>query len=92
MWADVLTKPKKGAAFKKMRAQLTNCSVDYEEDKEREISLNIKLLTGRGTGPFLTPQECVGNDRKLQLVTDRQIGVSRILKQARPVLHRKGGE
>jgi hypothetical protein len=75
-----------------MRAQLMNCSVDYTEDKEREISSNIKSLTGRGTGSFQTPQECVGNDRKLQRVTDRQIRVSRILKQARPVLHRKEGE
>jgi hypothetical protein len=34
----------------------------------------------------------VGNNRKLQHVTDRQIGVSRTLKQAGPELHRKGGE
>ena len=40
MWADVLTKPLQGAVFKKMRAQLMNCSVDYKEDVERDISFN----------------------------------------------------
>ncbi len=67
MWADVLTKPLQEAAFKKMRAQLMNCSVDYKEDKERQISLNIELLTGRGTGSFQILQECDGSNRKLHM-------------------------
>ena len=29
MWADVLTKPLLGTPFRKMRAQLMNCAVDY---------------------------------------------------------------
>ena len=29
MWEDVLTKPLQGKAFRKMRAQLMNCAVDY---------------------------------------------------------------
>ena len=29
MWADVLTKPLQGTAFRKMRAQLINCSMEY---------------------------------------------------------------
>ena len=46
MGADVLTKPLQGAALKKMRAYLMNCSVDYEEYKEKEISSTIESLTG----------------------------------------------
>jgi hypothetical protein len=37
MWADVLTKPLQGVAFKKMRAELMNCSVNYKENKEEEM-------------------------------------------------------
>ena len=33
MWADVLTKPLQGIEFKKMRAQLMNCAMEYI-DKE----------------------------------------------------------
>jgi hypothetical protein len=77
-----LTKPLQGMAFKKMRAHLMNCSVDYEENKEKEMSSIIELLTGRGPGLFQTPQECVGSSRKLQHATDRHFGVSRILKQS----------
>ena len=29
MWADVLTKPLQGTAFRKMRAQLMNCAMEY---------------------------------------------------------------
>ena len=32
IWADVLTKPLQGLKFKKMRAFLMNCPVDYSED------------------------------------------------------------
>jgi hypothetical protein len=92
MWADVLTKPLQGGAFKRMRAQLMNCSVDYKESKETQISSNISPLTGRGAAPFQTPQECVENNRKLGRATDRQIGVSRILKQAKPPAQEKRGE
>ena len=45
MWADVLTKPLQGMAFKRMQAELMNCSVDYEEDDERETTLDTKLLS-----------------------------------------------
>ena len=45
MWADVLAKPLQGMAFKRMQAELMNCSVDYEEDEERETTLDTKLLS-----------------------------------------------
>jgi hypothetical protein len=65
MWADALTKLLQAVVFKKMRAELMNCSVDYEENKEKEISSTTELFTGRGSGPFQTPQQCVGNNMKL---------------------------
>jgi hypothetical protein len=71
MWAEVLTKPLQGGAFKSMRAQLMNCSVDYEKSKEGEISSDISSLTGSVAASFQTPQECVENNRKLGRATDR---------------------
>jgi hypothetical protein len=35
MWADVLTKPLQGMAFRTMRAQLMNCAINYEDEKEK---------------------------------------------------------
>eukprot|EP00956_Cyclotella_meneghiniana_P038953 scaffold162906_cov46-Cyclotella_meneghiniana.AAC.1 len=35
MWCDVLTKPKQGQAFRKDRAMLMNCDVDYCDEKSR---------------------------------------------------------
>jgi hypothetical protein len=92
MWADMSTKPLQEAAFKKMRAELMNCSVNYEENEEEEMSSTAGPLTVRGSSPFQTLQECVGNMVKLRRVTDRPIGVSRILKQAEPTVQRKSGE
>ena len=31
MWVDVLTKPKQGKAFRKDRAKLMNCALDWQE-------------------------------------------------------------
>ena len=35
MLSDVLAKPKQGSAFKKLRAELMNCEVNYNDDAER---------------------------------------------------------
>ena len=59
MWADVLTKLLQGMAFERMQAELMNCSVDYEEDDERETTLHTKSLSERGQIPSQTPQECI---------------------------------
>ncbi len=48
MWEDVLTKPLQVMAFKKMRAQLMYCTIEYEEDKIRKSSSASELLTGKG--------------------------------------------
>ncbi len=36
MWADILTKPLQGMAFKQMRSELMNCLVEYEEDEDED--------------------------------------------------------
>ncbi len=33
MWADVLTKPLQGMAFRTMRAQLMNCAINYKDEE-----------------------------------------------------------
>jgi hypothetical protein len=43
MWSDVLTKPKQGTPFKKMRAELMNCEVNYNDETER-LKTHPKLL------------------------------------------------
>jgi hypothetical protein len=107
MWAGVLTKPLQGMGFKKMRAQLMNCVIEYEENKIRETSSNSGLLTGRGsrTFPFQTPQECVGQNRsnrskwttvgqnrsKGSKWTKKQLRVSRTISRMRQMSAR-GGE
>ena len=35
MWADVLTKPLQGMAFRTMRAQLMNCALNYKDEEEK---------------------------------------------------------
>jgi hypothetical protein len=77
MWADVSTKPLQGMAFKQNRARLMNCPLEYDEAEE---SISTKLLTERGSVPFQTLHECVGNKKNLRRVTGRPIGVSRILR------------
>jgi hypothetical protein len=75
MWADVLTKPLQGMAFKRMQAELMNCSVDYEEDDERETTLHTKSLSERGWIPSQTPQECVeGSTKPLTMRTSMHLG------------------
>ena len=34
MWADALTKPLQGTAFRKMRSHLMNCNVEYIDGEE----------------------------------------------------------
>ena len=37
MWADILTKPLQGLAFRTMRAVLMNCPINYEDEEEAEV-------------------------------------------------------
>ena len=43
MWCDVLTKPKQGMGYKKDRAMIMNCEVEYDDDRERAMT-NSALL------------------------------------------------
>jgi hypothetical protein len=92
MWADVLTKPLQGMAFKRMQAELMNCSVEYEEDEERETPLHTKLLSERGKVPSQTLQKCVGDNTKSHKAADRQVGVSRLVRHSEPPVQKRGRE
>jgi hypothetical protein len=65
MWADVLTKPLEGMAFRKMQAKLMNCEMNYEEHDKNKTCAESSLLTARGMPalPSQTPQECAGQNR-----------------------------
>jgi hypothetical protein len=45
MWADVLTKPLQGKAFREMHAQSMNCKVNY---KEEEAVIEQSMAGGNG--------------------------------------------
>jgi len=99
MWADVLTKPLQGRAFRLMRSKLMNCSVDYEdqevsEEKSPKVAVANKGIaksnkpspvTGRVScrAPTQTLQECVGKPRLLGAMNRRLVGVSRIQERVR---------
>ncbi len=42
MWADVLTKPLQGMAFRTMQAELMNCPVNYEDPPEEKVGEDMK--------------------------------------------------
>jgi hypothetical protein len=73
MWADVMTIPLQGTAFRIMRSELMNCEINYEDliekiplsDKKTISICAPKSVTWKSNlaSPFKTPQECVGQDR-----------------------------
>ena len=71
MWADVSTKPLQGLAFKRMRAELMNCSVNYEESEAGETTQHTMSLPKGGLKPLQAPQECVGSSASSMRATDR---------------------
>jgi hypothetical protein len=95
MWANVLTKPLQGTAFRQMRAKLMNCKVNYEEDEvaiEQSIAKARRAkkaipATGRLTklGPTQMLQECVGGSqctRKKQTRDRQSVGMCRVLARS----------
>jgi len=70
MWADVMTKPLQGMAFRKMRAELMNCPVNYKDPEEviaEDANIPIsaaKTVTWKDdiATTFKAPQECVGQN------------------------------
>jgi len=71
MWADIMTKPLQGTAFRLMRAELMNCNVNYEDPQEEEEPIPVtspKTVSWKNviSATFKTPpQECVGQNRNL---------------------------
>jgi hypothetical protein len=54
MWADVLTKPLQGMAFRKMCSELMNCPVNYDEEEEIEKELTKQNQQPAKTGTKTT--------------------------------------
>jgi hypothetical protein len=77
MWADVLTKPLQGMAFRTMRAQLMNCAINYKDEEEKTQAKlmpvhNRRSVTWKDTKPqsLQAPQECVGLNRQKHLLEE----------------------
>jgi hypothetical protein len=96
MWADIMTKPLQGTAFRVRRAELMNCDVNYEDPAEDKIAQPIHSprmvsLKSVVATPFKTPQECVGQNGNQHVLpgTDRQmrrnLGVARLVAPTRQV-------
>jgi hypothetical protein len=95
MWANILTKPLQGTAFRQMHAKLMNCKENYKEDKVAFKHSMAKAVRARKTIPAtgrvakqgLTQmlQKCVGGSQynRGKEAKDRQsAGVYRILARS----------
>ena len=61
MWADILTKPLQGKEFRKMRAQLMNCAMEYKDEEESVMNKRKTLIYQTSQQYAIqTVQECVG--------------------------------
>ncbi len=81
MWADIMTKPLQGTAFRVMRVELMNCPVNYKDPPEDDSVVPIaspKMVTWKSVvvTAFKTPQECVGQNENIEVkrTIDRQSG------------------
>jgi hypothetical protein len=93
MWANVLTKPLQGMAFRTMRVQLMSCAIIHKDEEEKTQTKlmpvhSSKSVTWKDTKPksLQAPQECVGLNRQKylpRLTTDTQLGTARIQNRTR---------
>jgi hypothetical protein len=61
MWADVLTKPLQGRAFRLMRSKLMNCIVDYEDrEVSKENSPKVAAVANKGNAKSSKPRPVTG--------------------------------
>ena len=61
VWADVLTKPLQGTEFRKMRAQLINCAMEYINGEESPTKKRKTLIDqAYQQDAIQAVQECVG--------------------------------
>ena len=74
MWADVLTKPLQGIEFRKIRAQLMNCAMEYIDGEEYPTKKH-KILIDQASQQYAiqTVQECVGRYTISKLGTRRVV-------------------
>jgi hypothetical protein len=87
MWAEVLTKPLQGVAFRTMRAKLMNCAIDYQDEEMTNKSISTtQSLPMRGIlrNPSKAWQECVEHKglTAARQGTDRQVGLARIPRRS----------
>jgi len=69
MWSDLLTKPQQGMLFKRMRAELMNVDVNYDDKREQ-----------KNTHPALLPQEVEAvSSESVELL--RKAGVTTAVKK-----------
>ena len=74
MWADVLTKPLQGIEFRKMRAQLINCAMEYKEEEESTMKKHKTLIEQTSQQDVIqTVQECVGQYPTIKLGTRKLV-------------------
>ena len=89
MWADVLTKPQQGTAFRKMRAQLMNCAMEYIDGEESPTKKRKTLIDQASQQDAIqTVQECVGRYPRSKLGTRRVLnkGVLRGINRRQTVI------
>ena len=72
--ADVLTKPLQGTEFRKMRAQLMNCTMEYIDGEESPTKKRKKLIDQAYQQDAIQKvQECVGRYPGSKLGTRRVV-------------------
>ena len=87
VWADILTKPLQGKAFRVMRSKLMNCDKDYFENEESgKEQAKDKPVAGRVSrhGSTQPLQECVGRSaifRRSTVMDSRSQEESRIMRR-----------
>ena len=59
MWCDVCTKPKQGKPFRKDRAMIMNCPMDWP-DEAAGGKIELPMCSNTGGGGYKL-QECVGD-------------------------------
>jgi hypothetical protein len=98
MWADILTKPLQGKAYRVMRSNLMNCDANYFENEEAGCKSTkrkpvIRRVSKHGSTQSL--QECVARPATLKspVVMDSQLrGHFRIVRRRNERPKQKRGE
>ena len=74
MWADVLTKPLQGTEFRKMRAQLMNCTMEYIDEEESPTKKRKTLIDQTSQQDAIqTIQECTGQYPTIKIGTRKVV-------------------